>query len=155
VRHYIALVDIARQTGHNALIPGLSRDSLGKVIAMAVDEPVRTGTIGQPLETISNVSLTEDERTWGSLCHFAGFFGVLGPLICWIIKKDTSKWVDEQGKSALNFQITNLIIGVVSVITIFGPFAVHIYSVIFSILAGLKVKEGVPYKYPFSLNLIK
>ncbi|MCI0499264.1 MAG: DUF4870 domain-containing protein, partial [Planctomycetales bacterium] len=30
----------------------------------------------------------------------------VGPLILWLIKKDEDKFVDSQGKEALNFQIT-------------------------------------------------
>jgi uncharacterized Tic20 family protein len=125
---------------------------------MPVEDPIRTGTIEQPLQTAPNTSLTEDERSWGALCHFAGVAGVVGTLIAWMMKKDTSKWVDEQGKQAVNFHLTNLIIAAICGITFIGiPIAILVgpYSLIFSILAGMKVKEGVPYKYPWSLNLIK
>jgi uncharacterized Tic20 family protein len=118
----------------------------------SVEEPART----QALQTAPNLgSLTEDELTWGSLCHFAGVIGWVGPLICWLMKKDTSKWVDEQGKAALNFHITNTILIILLFITIVGGPAVAVYSLIMSILAGLKTKQGVPYKYPFSFNFIK
>ena len=118
----------------------------------SVDEPVRS----RALQTAPNLgSLTEEELNWGSYCHFAGVLGWIGPLICWLMKKDTSKWVDEQGKSALNFHITNTILFFLLLITIVGGPAVGIYSLIMSILAGMKVKQGVPYKYPFSFNFIK
>ena len=52
-------------------------------------------------------------RQWAMLCHFAAFLGLvfpfgslLGPLIVWQIKKDMDPLIDDQGKEALNFQIT-------------------------------------------------
>jgi uncharacterized Tic20 family protein len=41
------------------------------------------------------------------LCHLLGFFtSFVGPLVIWLIKKDTMSYVDYHGKEALNFQIT-------------------------------------------------
>src|ERR1700761_2896163 len=52
----------------------------------------------------------KDSVTMGMLCHLLGIpIGFLGPLIIWLVKKDTSPFVDDQGKEALNFQITRLI----------------------------------------------
>jgi uncharacterized Tic20 family protein len=49
---------------------------------------------------------------WAMFCHIAAFaffifpFGnILGPLVIWLIKKETYPFVDEQGKESLNFQI--------------------------------------------------
>src|SRR5438067_1415460 len=56
--------------------------------------------------------LTSEEKTWGMLCHLstllayaAGGLTFIGPLVCWLIKKDTSKFVDYHGKESLNFQL--------------------------------------------------
>ncbi len=56
----------------------------------------------------------QEERTWGMLCHLcalAGFIGIplgsiIGPLVIWLIKKDASAFVNEQGRNSLNFQIS-------------------------------------------------
>ena len=60
-----------------------------------------------------------DERQWAMFAHLssllgglltsgwagsAGFF--IGPLVIWLIKKETMPFVDDQGKEALNFSIT-------------------------------------------------
>src|SRR3546814_4703298 len=54
-----------------------------------------------------------DQRTWGMFCHlaalsvlFTGIGFVLGPLVVWLIKRDDMPFVDDQGKEALNFNIT-------------------------------------------------
>ena len=51
-----------------------------------------------------------DDRNLAMLAHLLGIVsGFVGALIIWLIKKDQSAYVDEQGKEALNFQITMLI----------------------------------------------
>ena len=56
-----------------------------------------------------------EERTWATLAHLGGIMGsfivasvgnILGALIIWLIKRNESTFVNEQGKEALNFQIT-------------------------------------------------
>ena len=49
----------------------------------------------------------KDDRTFGMLAHLLGAFtSFVGPLVIWMIKKEESPFVDDQGKEALNFQIT-------------------------------------------------
>lgn len=107
-------------------------------------------------------------RQWGMFAHLsalAGFlipFGnVLRPLIIWQIKKNEFAFVDDQGKEALNFQITVAIAVLVSfvltliLIGVLLLFAVGIAALVFSIIAALKANEGERYRYPFALRLIK
>ena len=125
---------------------------------MSVDENIHSGRIEQSLQTSPNSSPSPEELSAGSLCHFLGVVGVIGALIGWMMKKDTSKWVDAQGKQAVNFHLTNMIIAMICAITFIGiPIAMLVgpYGLIFSILAGMKVQKGEPNKYPFSFNLIK
>jgi len=91
----------------------------------------------------------------------------IGPLVIWLIKKDTMPFVNDQGKEALNFNITVAIAFVVlfllSVMT-FGIglviaiplwFIIGIAWLVFTIIAAIKANEGVTYRYPFTLRLIK
>ncbi|HTL31303.1 MAG TPA: DUF4870 domain-containing protein, partial [Tepidisphaeraceae bacterium] len=44
----------------------------------------------------------KDSKTMALLCHLLPIFtGFLGPLIIWLIKKDSSPFVDDQGKESL------------------------------------------------------
>src|SRR2546423_4278523 len=54
----------------------------------------------------------EDSKTMAMLAHLLGILGFLGPLIIWLIKKDQSPFVNDQGKEALNFHLT-LLIGII------------------------------------------
>lgn len=107
--------------------------------------------------------LSKDERTMGMLCHLLGLVGFVGPLIIWLIKKEEMPFVNDQGREALNFQLTLLIGWAVIVVLAFvtcGAGAalapvLMIVNVIFAIMGALKANDGVPYRYPVNLRLIK
>ncbi len=102
-----------------------------------------------------------EDRQWGSLAHILGILGILPSLIIWLIFKDRGRFTDVEAKEALNFQITLLIaelIGYVTTFLVIGLLiipAVYIVRIIFSVVAYLKAKDGVNYRYPFALRLIK
>jgi hypothetical protein len=116
-----------------------------------------------------NPQTSKDEQNWAMYCHLAALSGfviplgnVLGPLIVWVIKKDTMPLVDQHGKEALNFQITVLIAFLISalltlvLIGIVLMFVVGIGALVLTIMAAIKVSNGqLDYKYPFALRLIK
>ncbi len=110
-----------------------------------------------------------DERMWAMFCHlstFAGYmvpFGnIIGPLIIWMTKRETMPLVADQGKEALNFQITVLIALILSLILTIAscgvlfilPIAVGIFSVVLTIIAAIKANEGQLYRYPMTMRLI-
>ena len=110
-------------------------------------------------------SLSEkDERTFAMLAHILGIVVLVGPLVIWILKKDESPFVDDQGKEAISFQLVVLIaIAIVAVLSgiplvkCFTPLlglAVGVINIIMVILAGLKANEGVAYRYPLALRVI-
>jgi uncharacterized protein len=112
--------------------------------------------------------LSETERNWAMLCHlsaFAGFFfpfgGIIGPLICWLTRKDDSQWVDQNGKSSLNFQMSILLYMVLAVplcIIIVGiPIVVFLVflKVICIIIGSVKAAKGEEFKYPVSIPFIQ
>jgi uncharacterized Tic20 family protein len=101
-------------------------------------------------------------------CHFAAFFGLvfpfgnlLGPLIVWQIKKDLDPFVDEQGKEALNFQISvalAMVLCFLLMVVIIGfPLLVlvGVAALVLTIIAGIKANEGQAYRYPFVWRLVK
>jgi hypothetical protein len=104
---------------------------------------------------------TADEKTMGMLAHLLGILGFIGPLIIWLMKKDQSQFVNDQGKEALNFHLMILIGIVVGSLTIclgVGLFilpAAYIVGLIFSIMGAMKAKEGIAYRYPFTIRFIK
>jgi len=120
-----------------------------------------------PATTASEVP--PEERTFGMLTHLAALAGligipfanIIGPLIVWLIKKDTMPFADEQGKESLNFQIT-VTIALLCCIPLFLIIigfllmpAIGLAALIFVIIAAIKTSNGEHYRYPLSLRLIK
>ena len=104
----------------------------------------------------------------GLLTSAAGGWGTfIGPLVIWLVKKDTMPFVNDQGKEALNFTITVAIIclalvllsivtlGIGLIIAIPAWVIVGIAWLVLTILAAVKANEGVAYRYPLTLRLIK
>jgi len=112
---------------------------------------------------------SKDACTWAMLCHIFGLGwlvipaigGIIGPLICWQIKKDLHPFVDRHGKEALNFQISMLIYSAISVplipvcgIGIALLLAVVIADIIFVIIAAIKAGKGAEYRYPITIRFV-
>ncbi len=108
------------------------------------------------------------EKTMAMLCHLLALAGlvipfgnILGPLIVWLMKKDTSELVNDQGKESLNFQISFTIYGfvaaILSLIVIGIPIAIAlvVFWAVMVIMASIKANEGERYRYPLNLRLIK
>jgi uncharacterized protein len=111
----------------------------------------------------------KDARNWGMICHLSGalvIFGIpllhiLGPFAVWIWKKNEYSFVDDQGKEALNFQISMGLYGLVGwVLTVvfIGWLIVGILiiaNLILVAIASSKARKGEAYRYPFNLRLIR
>ncbi len=107
---------------------------------------------------------TQEDRTLALITHLSGIIlSFVVPLVIWLVNKDRADkgWLNDQAKEALNFQITVLIgyvlSAVLAVILIGGVLglAIWVANIILCILAGVKANEGVAYRYPFALRLIK
>jgi uncharacterized Tic20 family protein len=106
----------------------------------------------------------QEDKTLALLTHLSGIIlSFIVPLVIWLTNKDKADkgWLNDQAKEALNFQITiaiaYVICTVLVVILIGGLLApiVWLINVIFCIIAGMKANEGVAYRYPFAIRLIK
>ncbi len=114
----------------------------------------------------------KDARRWAMFCHLGGLAwllwwiapvvgGVVCSLVLWQIKKDEYEFVDDQGKEAVNFQISMLlywagafILSLACVGLVLMP-AVCVVDIGFSVYAAIKASNGEYYRYPLSLRLIK
>lgn len=112
--------------------------------------------------------VSAEEKQWGMFAHLAALAGIviplgnlLGPLIVWLVKKDTMPFVADQGKEALNFNITVFIAAFISgilTLVLIGfllLIVVGIAWLVLTILAALAANKGETYRYPFTLRLIK
>ncbi|MEN8906756.1 MAG: DUF4870 domain-containing protein [Clostridiales bacterium] len=102
-----------------------------------------------------------DEKMLAILCHVLGILtSFVGPLVMYFISED-KPFVKDHAKEALNFQITLLIAYIVSGLLWFVcigtilTFIIWIAAIVFGIMAAMAVNNGQPYKYPFSIRLVK
>jgi len=115
-----------------------------------------------------NRVLSETERNWAMLCHlsaFASFFfpfgGIIGPLICWLSKKDESAWVSVNGRNALNFQLSVLLYIVLAIPLILIIIGIPIImllvtlKIICIIIASVKASKGEQFRYPLMIPFIQ
>jgi uncharacterized Tic20 family protein len=113
--------------------------------------------------------LTDDARNWAMLCHLSALAGLVvpgvgmfvGPLVVWLLKRNEHPFIDDQGKEALNFQISMLIYIVISaamiciLIGIVLLPIVIVMNIVFVVIASIKASNGVVYRYPLTIRLIK
>ena len=124
--------------------------------------------------------ISAEEKQWAMFAHLSALAGgiltsgwagsigcFIGPLIIWMVKKDTMPFVDDQAKEALNFNISValvslalfllsvLTLGIGLVIAIPAWIIIGIAWCVFTIIAAIKAHEGVAYRYPLTLRLIK
>jgi uncharacterized protein len=120
-----------------------------------------------------------EERQWAMFAHlsalagglltgaFGGWGFFIGPLIIWLMKKDTMPFVNDQAKEALNFNITVsaiflvlliltvVTLGIGAILTVPVMLIVGIGALVFIIIAAMKANEGIAYRYPATIRLIK
>ncbi|MFC3549963.1 DUF4870 domain-containing protein [Lysobacter cavernae] len=130
-------------------------------------------------ESGSSSGVPVEQRQWAMFAHLSAIAGAvltsgvggwgtfLGPLVIWLLKKDTMPFVDDQAKEALNYNITVAIVffalwvlvfvtlGIGFLIAIPAWIVVGIAWLVFTIIAAIKANDGVSYRYPFTLRLVK
>ena len=113
-----------------------------------------------------------EEKNWAVATHLAslcGYIGVpfghiLGPLVIWLMKKDSSRFLDEVGKETVNYNISVIIWFIVSFalfFTIIGiPLSIlmivglSFMDIIVTVLAATEASNGRQYRYPLTIRFI-
>lgn len=122
----------------------------------------------------------EEARQWAMFCHLAALAqfvlptlgNIIGPLVVWLLKKQDHPFIDDQGKEAINFQISmslySWLLPAVSAmlicvgvgllllpIAIIAVLVIAVVSIILSIMAALQASSGQPYRYPMTIRFLK
>ena len=129
------------------------------------------GRIGWVTEEIG-----KEERKWAMFCHLAGLAGLspllpaigsaVAPLVIWQLKAEEFPFVAEQGRRAVNFQLSILLyatIGaVICFVSIIGAFLMPVVlcvfglvDLIFVLIAAVKANGGWHYRYPITIRFFK
>jgi uncharacterized Tic20 family protein len=129
-------------------------------------DPISTPAAPQPAAPLTEA----EDRQWASFAHLGGIIGFLPSLIIWLVFKDRGSFTNNEAKEALNFQLTclggyiivNILATILGALT-FGiggilvllAWVIALVSLILSIIAFTKAKDGIAYRYPFAVRLIK
>ena len=136
--------------------------------------------MNEPGGAVTPAQPGEEERRWAMFAHLSILLGGLisfgwaggigyfvGPLIIWMLKRDGMPFVADQAKEALNFAITVSIacavlwmltvmsLGIGLLLTFPLLTMIGIAALVLVIIAAVKANEGVAYRYPIALRLVK
>ena len=113
-------------------------------------------------------AIPEDAKHMAMFCHLIGLLGLVIPLgnllgtaVLWQLKKDMHPFVDDQGKEATNFHLGVVIAGLICsalVVVVIGiPLLglLYVFTLIFTIVGGIKANNGEQYRYPLMPRLLK
>ncbi len=103
--------------------------------------------------------LSDDDKLWAMLAHLSGLIGLsfVGPLVIWLVKKDTSAFVENQAKEALNFQLAMLLASLVATATCVGVALLPVIivgGIVYAIIGGMAANRGEVYQYPYTIRMI-
>jgi|SRR5659263_342581 len=105
-----------------------------------------------------------DQRLWATLAHIGPIIiGFVAPLVIWLIYRDRGRYVEDQAKEALNFQIAlviaSVVVGILTIVTLgiggllFIPLGIG--ALVLMIMAAIAANKGEAYRYPLNIRLIK
>jgi uncharacterized Tic20 family protein len=122
-----------------------------------------------------------DEKTLGIVMYLLPLLGLgvfthvgglalmaVAPLVLWLIKKDTSRYLDTAGKEVINFNICAIVV-FLALWVIWG-IAVHIWLgwlftliiwvtrlawVVVTVLGAVTASSGTVYRFPFNYPIVK
>ena len=109
-----------------------------------------------------------EEQNLAVIIHLSLLMGIIVPfggyaatLVLWLLKKDNSSYIDQQGKEAVNFMLNVLIVGTAATllcIMLIGfllMIPLVIAAFVMPVMAAIKISKGQDYKYPWVYRLIK
>lgn len=109
-----------------------------------------------------------EEKQMGMFCHLSSFAGyvipfgnIFGPLVLWLMKRETMPFVESEGKESVNFQISMTIYMLVSAVLMFFciglPMLIGfaIFDIIVVVMACIESSKGNAYKYPLCIRFIQ
>lgn len=103
-----------------------------------------------------------DEKLWSTLIHLGGiFFSIVPAFVGYLVLKDRGPFVAAHTKTALNFQLTLLIVYFAGsflswlIIPLIAVVATGIFALVMSIVAAVAANNGQFYRYPLTIEFIK
>jgi uncharacterized protein len=113
--------------------------------------------------TVPSAPTATSDKALMILCHLSAFVGapLLLPFIVWLVKRRDPDLVAAHAAEALNFHLSLLLYAILLIplcmIVIGIPIAVvmGLASIVLAILAAVRASDGVLYRYPLTIRLVK
>ncbi len=109
------------------------------------------------------IPVASSEKALMILCHLSTFLGAafLLPFIVWLVKRKDPDMVAAHAAEALNFHLSLLIYALCLIplcwVLIGIPLliAMGLASVVLAIIAALRASDGMLYRYPLTIRMVK
>ena len=130
------------------------------------DRPPETPGITPIVDgNVRDDSLPGGEKTYAAIVHLSplvawfvlGPLTFLAPLVMWLIRRESSTFVDDHGREATNFCISFLLYHIILGITIIGLIAypvLWIIMIVNQIRAAVAARSGEYFRYPMSIRFL-
>jgi uncharacterized Tic20 family protein len=133
--------------------------------AESTDEYQRSASsASQADEALEHTALREvasEDRSLAMFAHLGGLAASFAvPLVLWLVKKNSSRFVARQAREALNFQLTVLIGYLLCAVLIYICIgylllaALVVYEVIVVVRATIAASQGESYRYPYTIRFL-
>ena len=112
--------------------------------------------------------IAKEERIWAIICHLSALCGflfplgnVVGPLVIWLVKRESSPYVAAHAKEAFSFNLSMVIYSAIATLLVFVYIgillllALFLFWVISLAIAAIKASENKMYRYWFTLRFVK
>ncbi|MGN2299418.1 DUF4870 domain-containing protein [Micrococcus luteus KDCGSN] len=119
---------------------------------------VSAGGRGAPLTA-------KQDRDRAALAHLSLAFGVLGPLVVWLLYRDRGPFTSQESREALNFSgpptLITLLFFFLSLLPVVGPISAILGALTWAAMAAYgvmgasHVSKGRPFRYPFNLRILR
>ncbi len=121
---------------------------------------------------VIEANATHEDRLWATVIHLSSLAGfvlaavvvvapvgaILGPLICWLIKRHDSPFLDDHGREALNFQISMALYYPLLALSCLGiPLlaVLPLIQIIAPIVMAVRANGGEYVRYPITIRFFK
>jgi uncharacterized Tic20 family protein len=111
---------------------------------------------------------TPEQRQMGLFLHLSQLAslvipvaGIILPIVIWQTQKDKIPALDAHGKMVVNWMLSELIYGFVSVVLMFvlvgflTMLAVIVMGIVFPIVGAVKANNGEFWEYPLTIKFLK
>jgi uncharacterized Tic20 family protein len=111
---------------------------------------------------------TPEQRQMGLFLHLSQLAslvvpvaGIVAPIVIWQTQKDKIPALDAHGKMVVNWMLSELIYGFVSVVLMFvlvgflTMLAVVVMGIVFPVVGAVKANNGEFWEYPLTIKFLK